>query len=341
MGPETEQDAWEAGETFSRTSGPLRPLEDLTPSQRWTRSQAERGRNFKPSADRPDFPHEYDLIPASTLHIEPDYQRKFQLRHAMKIVQEYDPLILDAVLVNVREDDNEPWLVRGQHRVYALKELFGPEVMVPCRIYYGLTREQEALIFVSEDTSRKMIRPSERWRAALMANWSPYVEIKRLVELAGWTVSPHPGPRGHIRAIGALKASYLGYGEGKYLYDALTVARLAGWRDDPTPLQPELIQGMTRFLSRYRDQLPPPRTVAERFSRLPKLSRGKLLELARKRAEVDHLSVDMAMLTTILTEWNAGLSTNRLREPTPQEQRRWQIQARDYPVTYPWHKGAS
>jgi hypothetical protein len=295
------------------------------------------GKNFTTSAERPDFPHEYDRLPANTLHVNPGYQRALDVKRARRIAEAYNPTILDDLVVNVREEDCEPWLIRGQHRLWALQHLFGPEAMVPCRIYYGLTYEQEALIFVSEDTTRKVNRPAERWKAALDANWSPYVEINKLVDMAGWTASPNHGGRGHIRAIGALVATYE-YSDGRFLYDALVTMREAGWAENPTPLPPALIGGMVRFLSRYRDQLPPPHKIAERMKRLPGMKRDKLMELATKRSDIDHITVDAAMLTTITTEWNSGLSTNRLHEPTAQDQRRWQIQVRDYPVRYPWHK---
>lgn len=215
--------------------------------------------DWLPSADHPEWPYEFLDVPVGDLVTggpEQNYQRDVKPKLVQKIVKAFDPLALDPLVVNIR-DDNQGYLVRGQHRRLALLELFGPDVRVRCRVYCGLTYQQEAHLYVIEDDLRKPQGTAEKWQAGLDAGDWPYVQVEAMATATGFRISPKGKVRGKgvIRSVAALMKCYTDIGP-RPLYDTLRVLQMAGgeWATEP---RDEIIRGLCRFVSRYRNQLRP------------------------------------------------------------------------------------
>jgi hypothetical protein len=222
-----------------------RPLGVPAPTSVGTEDRGER-------AIREGYPEfSYEFIPVRLGDIRTGrewvhFQRPVSERSVRDIVNHYDPLLCDPLVLNVRED-NIPYLIRGQHRRLALIELFGEDTLFRCRVYYGLSREEEALVFVAEDTLRRRVSPNDRWQAGLDANLSPYPEIAAICEKVGLRVDPNnSGAKNTIRAVGSLVTAYRDAGGG-HLARALWCLKQAGWTEEAP--RAEVIGGLTRFLA--------------------------------------------------------------------------------------------
>lgn len=117
-------------------------------------------------------------VPIELLQIDEDYQREIGSK-VNKIVTEYDPNKMRAGLVSYR--DNQFWLIDGQNRSAALK-ILGIQTMC-CEYVEGLTKAQEAALFVAQNDNVTKLNPAEKINGrSLDPNDVFAVTIKELCE---------------------------------------------------------------------------------------------------------------------------------------------------------------
>jgi hypothetical protein len=149
--------------------------------------------------------HRFEVLTPSELFIDRDYQRP--LSHFVdEIVEEYDPALVGTLFVSERRKGYA--VIDGQTRLEAMRRL--GELQVPCLIYHGLTRQDEARIFARLQLKRRNIRPYHRFRAELFGGDPEAREVDAIVRAAGWTLSEFTSPTtgGLIACVGALEAVY-------------------------------------------------------------------------------------------------------------------------------------
>ncbi len=189
------------------------------------------------------------LLPLALIHFDPSYQRDLNQGHIKKIVEDYDPILMEPPLINWREDGSF-YGMDGQHRIHALLEVFGDGAQHTCRLFYGLSPEQEAKIFGAQDFRRKLT-PVDRFRGGLKAGREPYVSISAIAAATGWDIALYYGDKHEtkgIQAVGSLLEVYRVYRSG-HLTATLNMLREC-FGTDITPTAP-LITGMAQFLSWY------------------------------------------------------------------------------------------
>jgi len=316
-GTETEEETWNAPHPAAWSE----PVQQEAPAP----ISFLRGRHVVTTIDGRQF----DSATSETLPVrladiivEVPFQREFKLPRAQRIIDKYDPKIMDPMVVSMRDDGNL-YLIRGQHRRYALLELFGPEVVRDCQVWFGLTPEEEAEIFAVEDTIHARLKPAERWVAGLPAKMEPYVSIDALVRGMGWTADPKRRAKYNIRAVGALVRAYQHSG-GRSLAATLELFRQLDWADENEPCG-EWIEGLAAFLSQHQAEL--------------KMSPSQLVDFLRRcgyhstldKAEVSvrrYRGLKSAAITTVLEEtYNKGRRPeNRLM--TSDQVKQAKVQAR-------------
>lgn len=191
------------------------------------------------------LPYHFEILTPSQLTIDESYQRP--LSHFVEtIVENYDPALLQTLAVAERR--NTYSVIDGQTRLVALRRL--GEMQVPCLVYSGLTRAQEALLFSRFQTERRGIRPFHRFRAQLRGGDLEARAIDKIVRATGWTLteftSPHSG--GIIGCIGALESVYRS--DPELLEQTLLVLRSAF---PEHPGSAELVRGLAYFLDHEPD----------------------------------------------------------------------------------------
>ena len=90
--------------------------------------------------------YEYKRMPAAWLETDSSYQRKIDAARVERIVNSFDPRLANEVKVSFR--DGKFYVFDGAHTLSALKRIHGEETfMVDCKVYYGLSYEDEAYLF--------------------------------------------------------------------------------------------------------------------------------------------------------------------------------------------------
>lgn len=106
-------------------------------------------------------------------------------------------------------EDGEYYILDGQHRIEALKRWLGPgweTQQIQCRVYSGLSDEQEAERFLSLNDTLA-VNTFDKFRVAVQAGREDEVHINAIVSGAGLCVSRDKVP-GAIGAVGTLKRVY-------------------------------------------------------------------------------------------------------------------------------------
>ena len=134
--------------------------------------------------------------------IDPRYQTNIRVNRRSKLYNNWDPFRCLPIQVNFR-DDKELLIIDGYHRCEAAIQL-GIE-KIPCYLYLGLTFEDEARLFVMQNTITLTVSPKEIWFALLGTGSPKEVMLHDIFNQYGFDVYDTPG-RHAMHSITAIKS---------------------------------------------------------------------------------------------------------------------------------------
>ena len=183
------------------------------------------------------------------------YQRPVNPKEVDRLIREWDDRLFDPIIVSFR--DGKFNVVDGQHRIAALRKMNdGNGVMVKCKVYSGLTYEQEANLCYKLDKAKKRLSLSQSTNALAESGADAEVtEVKRLVESCGfvWALGKSHGKTGEIVSTRALINAYRQL-NGPAFSHMLSLMWDA-WQGDPRSLTAAVISGMALFVKTYGTEL--------------------------------------------------------------------------------------
>ena len=145
-------------------------------------------------------------LPTSRLTSGLPYQRPVDEKEVDRLIREWDDRLLEPLTVSFR--DGRFNVVDGQHRIAAMvKKNSGREVMVPCKVYSGLSYEEEAALCYKLDKAKRRLSLSQSTNALVESGMdAEATEIRRLVEDAGfrWALGKKSGREHEIVATRAV-----------------------------------------------------------------------------------------------------------------------------------------
>ena len=95
------------------------------------------------------YPYKEIAINSAFLEIPAEYQRRLQMSKVKRMVAEFNGIIVNPPKVSYR--DGRYIVIDGQHTIVGLKTLNGgKDLFIVCRVYTGLTKEEEALVFAEQ-----------------------------------------------------------------------------------------------------------------------------------------------------------------------------------------------
>ena len=114
------------------------------------------------------------------------YQRPVNPKEVDRLIREWDERLLDPITVSFR--DGKFYVVDGQHRISAMRRMNGGRgVMVDCKVYDGLTYEQEADLCYKLDKAKKRLSLSQSTNVLAESGADAEItEVKRLIENCGF-----------------------------------------------------------------------------------------------------------------------------------------------------------
>jgi hypothetical protein len=196
--------------------------------------------------------YEFRQLNTAQLQSSQGYQRPVDSNHVREIVENFDPLYLDEVLVSYR--DRQYFLVDGQNRVAAFKHMNGGrDCLVNCKVFRGLTYEQEANMFFHLDSIKKKLRYCDSIRAKAESKSDPVVSgITEILAAYGvkWSFRLSGGDRDNtMRASKALVECYEELGPQMF---GLVIRLLTrSWKGHRESMSAAFLKGLSLFVKVY------------------------------------------------------------------------------------------
>jgi hypothetical protein len=196
-------------------------------------------------------------IPLNLMRVSPVAQRDLQQYRVDHLASNFDVEQIGTLTVNKRGESY--FIIDGQHRVEAMRQMGWGDQQVQCWVYEGLTEEEEAARFlILNDTLTVTAVP--KFKVAVTAGRPREVAISDIVHQVGYSVS-QARMENTIRCVGALVRVYDRSG-GKVLLQTLTIIRdsfgTAG-------MGARLVDGIALLCDRYDLDT---ETVVARFSNI-------------------------------------------------------------------------
>lgn len=174
-------------------------------------------------------------------------QRDLNQARVDRIAADFDPEELQTPTVNLR--DGHYYIIDGQHRVEALKQIGWGDQQIQCWVYEGLSEDEEAEKFLKLNDT---LAPTayDKFKIGVQAGRDIETAINRIVISNGLCVSKDHIP-GAIGAVGTLRRVFVRT-DGKTLGRTLQIVRDA--YGDPG-MESAVIDGIGHLCGRYNGDL--------------------------------------------------------------------------------------
>lgn len=144
-------------------------------------------------------------VPIGMMRVSPVAQREINRARVDKLASAFDLDQLGVPVVSHR--DGHFYIVDGQHRIEALKEIGWGDQQIQCWIYEGLTEEQEADKWLRLNDTLT-ISAYDRFTKGVTAGRDKECDINRIVLALGLAVARTRTDDGGIAAVGTLTRVY-------------------------------------------------------------------------------------------------------------------------------------
>lgn len=248
-------------------------------------------------------------IKPSMLTVDHTVQRPEDRIRVAAIAGDFEREGLGVIHVSKRANGTHH-IIDGQHRVAALRVLGKGDQPIPCVMYEGLTRAQEAAMFRRLNNTRQ-IQPLDRFLVRIVEGDRVAVGLARLLALQGWTIAKS-GTRGSFFAVTALEKVYRAT-EGGDPETCSALIRIAteAWGHDSNALRAEIVSGLGVVLRRH-PHLDMPKLITE----LAKHEGGPLglIGKARQLRDIRSGRISDSMAEILINQYNKRRHANRLPE---------------------------
>lgn len=189
------------------------------------------------------------------------YQRNFNSRRAQKIAKEFDERVANDPKVSSR--DGRYFVFDGQHTIAARKLRNGGEDLpIKCKVYFGMTEQDEALLFAQQTGASAPLSAGAKLRAEIFGEKPSALAFKEATEAVGLQID-YDQDRGKNR-IGCIQTArdiYALLGEDRYK-EVMEIIK-AVWNGAPDSFRSENIKGIGRFVDLYHGEYNPRRLIAQ------------------------------------------------------------------------------
>lgn len=203
------------------------------------------------------------------------YQRKQHNDKITQIVASWDERIANEPKVSLR--DGVYHVFDGQHTILAREAMNDNNpVKILCKVYYGLSEKEEALLFAKQTGISSKPSAGERLRANLYGEDEEAKAFCRATEEAGLSVDVK-GTRHkkHIACVSTALNAYRVLGKELYV-EALSIIAEA-WNGKPDSLRYEIVKAITEFVQFYNGKYDRPVLIAALKSKKPISVRNKII----------------------------------------------------------------
>lgn len=266
----------------------------------------------KPNGSRIDVNWRMEWLRVGDLQVDDaGAQRPWNKARSEKIGRNLDPDRLEMLAVNRRKDASL-FVMDGQHRARALQGIGWSNQLVMCRVHDGLSRAEEAALFVELNSERKAVRPFDKFMARIVAQEPGPCAIRRIVETCGMALYRGPGD-GHVAAVCSLESTYRSSEKdgGLILQQTLVTIRDA-WGRRSQNFNGTVIEGIGAVQLRHIKALDQARFVSV-LARIPAGATG-LLGRAANLKEIRGAKLHLCLASVCVDAYNKGLRNGKVED---------------------------
>lgn len=187
----------------------------------------------------------------NNLKTDMSYQSPVSDAQVRKIIKNFDPHKLHTIVVNKREDGSL-YIIDGQHRVEALKDLGIP--MIDATVHEGLTVSEEAEMYYGIN-DRPAKSPNSKGKSSLKFGDVSAIQIDEAVTNVGLKIDYDKKLKtdGYITAYAALQSIHKKYGQDLLEITLEVIKRAYG--TERKHYQAFIMKGLADFIATYGSKL--------------------------------------------------------------------------------------
>ena len=195
-------------------------------------------------------PYEMRTIDTSVLIIPRDtYQRPLQSDEVKEIIAKFNIHLMNEPKVSFR--DGKFYVFDGQHTIISLLEMNeGKHFPILCKVYYGMTEQEEAKLFSMQTGAGRKLTPSDRIKAELYARDIATMNFRDATLRTGVSFE-HSGASNscNLRCINTARAEYERVGEKIYT-EALDIM-VEAWTGCRSAFKADVLKAVVAFVKEY------------------------------------------------------------------------------------------
>jgi len=243
------------------------------------------------------------------LTVDPDLQRFFDMRQVSKLETSWDIMKAGVLIVSEREDGTKV-LLDGMHR-HSAGVRYDPAIVFDCLVWTGLTRKQEAEMFMALNKERLAVRQYDLFKIGLIAElpWAITMNEQALHRRLKFGISPSTNTIAAVAACHRIvdkDKRKLEPGEMGLLEETLMVVEMA-WGRDYSTWDNMMLQAVAALIARNRLKLDD--------DRLAVTLRSRSVDWWKGQAMPDHgggsVSRSTKLARLIASKYNSRLSVSK------------------------------
>ena len=242
--------------------------------------------------------YEYRQLMSNVLLTDTSYQRDIDSACVDRIVESFDPRIVNTLKVSSRA--GHFYVFDGAHTLMALKRIHGDSPFpVDCKVFHGLTYEDEAYLFALQTGESKDVAFGVRLRAMLVSKSLEAEDFRAHTESVGLALSDRPGSAAKNTIAALAKAYKLYRDHGPEEYEQILRLIVDTWDGAAWSLTSYVLGGVSVFLREYGDAFNRDRFI----KRLRGMSYEELRDEAKRQRRS---SSDIAHALALVKAYNHG-----------------------------------
>ena len=227
-----------------------KPYRKNTKTQPTSRRAEEAATSGAISVKTDSLVEQYVWLDNAILQISPDIQRKLDPMRVADIQRNFSPLVVNPIKVSFR--DGKYYIFDGMHTRTALCGINGTDSFpILCRVYHGLTKEDEANLFATQFGISKAVPLAYRLRAWAVAKDPAVLDFLDTTKGCGFAISlgSHISCHGRIAATCSAYKAYEDLGQEQYCRMLKLLHRT--WAGESWSVSRNMLGGMSRFMRMY------------------------------------------------------------------------------------------
>lgn len=198
---------------------------------------------------------EYKWLMPKVMKTDPLYQRELSQKRITKVVDDWDYDLVNTPKVSQRTD-GKYYIFDGQHTVAAWSMHEGENVPILCKVYTGLTWEEEKTLFLKQNGLAVDPTTADKLRAEFNANNPDVRGMYNACSEAGVKVyfSNHGGHnRYQCVAVSALYGTYMSI--SKQDFTRIMQLIVDAWGGESLSLSAGFIKGLKKVYQMFSDRI--------------------------------------------------------------------------------------